>query len=100
MVAPTPFADWLSRQMRLRGFEGNQSKLATYLKMGTSTVNAWFTRGTIPSPEACQRIAAEFNLAPDDVLRIAGHRTLEMTKRYSQVGEEEAAIDAYRRLIG
>lgn len=31
---------------------------------------------------------------------LMGHSTLVMTRHYSQVGEEEAAIDAYRRLIG
>jgi len=31
---------------------------------------------------------------------LMGHSSLTMTRHYSQVGEEEAAIDAYRRLIG
>lgn len=31
---------------------------------------------------------------------LMGHRTLEMTKRYSQEGEADAAIDTYRKLIG
>lgn len=31
---------------------------------------------------------------------LMGHTTLTMTRHYSQAGEEEAAIDAYRRLIG
>lgn len=72
-VAVTPFAEWLERQMRLNEFGDNQSKLATYLRTGRSTVNKWFTRGTVPGPAMCRRLAALFKMPVDDVLAAAGH---------------------------
>lgn len=56
------------------------------------------------SPHAFRRGFArrmrQSGIALADTATLMGHETLSMTRIYSQEGEQEAAIDAYRRLIG
>lgn len=51
----------------------NQSQVAEYVGLRPSGVNAWFSRGSIPKPETCRKLADYFKLPIDDVLRAAGH---------------------------
>jgi DNA-binding XRE family transcriptional regulator len=84
-VRDVAFADWLRRQMDLAGFGGNQSKLAAYLGTRPSTVNAWFTRGAVPSVVLCHRLAKVLRVPVDDVLRAAGHPVSEPAETSSSL---------------
>lgn len=72
-MALSPFAEWLLRQMDLAGFDSNQSKLAAYMDTRASTVNSWFTRGAIPEPPMCERLAHALRIDVTEVFRAAGH---------------------------
>lgn len=67
------FLAWLREQMRLHRFDDNQSKLATYLGTGVTTVNGWFRRGALPRMEMCHELARVFGVPVEEVLRAAGH---------------------------
>lgn len=60
--------------------------------------------GTKVTPHAFRRGFARYTrrsgLDIAETAALMGHSTLTMTMRYSQEGEHEAALDAYRRLIG
>ena len=72
-VASTSFAEWLALQMRTHGFDENQSKLATYLGVRSSTVSAWFNRGSTPSYATCIKLAGVLKLDESEVLSQAGY---------------------------
>lgn len=65
----TPFAEWLRRQMALRGL--NQSALARELETTHGTVWSWLNRGVQPSSEMCARIARAFGVSAQEVLEMA-----------------------------
>lgn len=74
MTAPrTPFAQWLQREMRIKGFDGNQSKLANYLGTGASTVNAWLAGKALPGTPLARKLAEVLKVPVDEVLARAGH---------------------------
>lgn len=75
-LAASKFAEWLERQMQRRGFGENRSKLAKYVGIRPSAVSAWFTRGAVPSPATCAKLAEVLKLPLDDVLRAAGHESI------------------------
>lgn len=67
------FAQWLTREMELKGFGDNQSKLAAYLGTGASTVNAWLTRGAVPQPPLVRKLADVLKVPVEEVMARAGH---------------------------
>lgn len=71
----SPFAEWLARQMQLRGM--NQSVLARELKTTHGTVWSWLNRGVQPSSEMCGRIARLFGVPVQEVLELADRITID-----------------------
>ncbi len=69
--AVTKFAEWIGQELERRGL--NQSQLAARIGLGSSAVNGWFTKGAIPGPRTCVRLAEFLHLPPEDVLQRAGH---------------------------
>lgn len=76
MTSETPFSIWLASELRSRKL--NQSQLATYLGLNSSSVNRWLTRGGLPSARVAEEIAALFRMDPAEVLRLAGHKPAAM----------------------
>lgn len=69
----TQFSEWLSRQMRLRGWEDNKSMVATYTGIKYATVSAWFNRDTKPAYANCVTIATKMRIPLNEVLVAAGY---------------------------
>jgi transcriptional regulator with XRE-family HTH domain len=66
----TPLARWLLRQLG----ERRESARAASIEAGMDhAAISRFLRGTQPSPESCQKIAAYFGVPVEEVLSLAGH---------------------------
>jgi transcriptional regulator with XRE-family HTH domain len=70
----TPIAKLIRRERVARGFE--QAQLAERVGASESTVSLWERAKRRPSREHCVRLARVFDLAPEKVLRAAGHAPL------------------------
>lgn len=73
-AADTPIAQLVRRERLARGFE--QAQLAERVGASESTVSLWERGKRRPSREYCVRLARVFDLAPEKVLRAAGHAPL------------------------
>jgi len=91
MTDVAAFAEWLSREMADR--KVNQSQLAAYLGIHPSAVNRWVSKGVIPNPATCARIAEVLHIDPAIVMRHAGHL------RAADAMEAPAAIPAVRAIL-
>lgn len=78
MPEETNFAKWLAHELRARKL--NQSQLAAYLGLNSSSVNRWLTKGGLPSARIAEEIAVLFHVAPDEILRLAGHKPTAMAE--------------------
>jgi hypothetical protein len=71
------FLAYLEAHMGARGFGSNRSKLARYMEEMTgygsvATVNAWFSRGTVPGDDGLAALAAVLRRPLDEVRAAAG----------------------------
>ena len=63
---------WMRRQLARR--EWNAAELARRSGIGSGRISEWMTGKNRPNPESCLRLADVFNVDPDIVLTLAGHR--------------------------
>jgi transcriptional regulator with XRE-family HTH domain len=57
----------LTELMRRNGL--NQKTFAQRIRLSQPTVSAWMNEETFPTPENLERIAEEFECAPEDLIR-------------------------------
>lgn len=92
-----PFGDWLREEIDRRGW--SVSDFAARINVRPSTVSRWTNNQRLPDPPFCEAIADALQLAPDDVLARAGHRTSPGSDLLSQVPiEVRWYFMNYRRL--
>ncbi len=68
---PSPFAQWLAEALAERGW--SQRELARRIGTSHEAVSKWSRLGTRPSVARCEAIARELDVAPAQVLMLAGH---------------------------
>lgn len=66
----------------------NMSSVATNIHARAGVVNAWFNRGTQPSPESCRKVARLFGVSPLLVMELAGHLEPEETNAMGELGAD------------
>lgn len=90
----TAFAEWLDRELELRGW--THAQLAAHMGKPQQTISSYFVEGRIPRPPMCRAIAQALRIPEDVVLRaaagLAGHE---------QMAEESATygVPEWARLI-
>ncbi len=70
--APSRFAQWLAEALAERGW--SQRELARRIGTSPESVSRW-NRRVRPAPARCEAIARELDVAPEEVLMLAGHDT-------------------------
>src|SRR6185295_9234152 len=65
-------ASYIRRQLKRRDWK--QADLARESGIGSGRISEWMGGRGTPSPENCIRLAEAFNVDPDDLLALAGHR--------------------------
>ncbi len=70
--APSRFAQWLAEALAERGW--SQRELARRIGTSPESVSRW-NRRVRPAPARCEAIARELDVAPEQVLMLAGHDT-------------------------
>ena len=63
---------WIRRQLARR--EWNAAELSRRMGVGSGRLSEWIGGKRIPNPASCMRLADVFDVDPDVVLTIAGHR--------------------------
>lgn len=72
MAVDKDIAGWIYRQLRRRGWKA--ADLVRESGIGSGRISEWMNGRGVPSPDNCIRLAETFNVDPDDVLALAGHR--------------------------
>lgn len=83
--------------MRLRRL--NQSQVATYIGMRPSGVNVWFSRGSIPNPQTCIKLAEFLKVPAETVLRLAGHLPPEDEPSFAELAHEPAEYTQAEHIV-
>lgn len=63
----TEFQEFLEERLEKRG---EQSRMALKLKLNSSTISAWRTKGAKPDFERCILLAAYWNISPIEIFRM------------------------------
>ena len=88
MNADDDIGSWIRRQMVRRDWSA--AELSRRMGASSGRVSEWMSGKRRPNPESCLRLADVFNVDPDVVLALAGHRV---------ASEPLAADDARSRII-
>ena len=72
MATDRDLASWIRRQLARN--EWNAADLSRRLGMSPGRISEWLTGKRRPSTASCRRLADAFNVDPDYVLALAGHR--------------------------
>ena len=72
MATGSDIAAWIGRQLERRDWSA--ADLSRRTGIGSGRISEWMTGKRRPSPASCLRLADVFNVDPDDVLALAGHR--------------------------
>lgn len=94
-----PFGPWLQSELNRKGW--NSARLAEEMNIDRGTVNRWLRGARVPSADMCHDIAVALGVDADLVLHYAGHRqlimgheSLDMTRRYVKLAEQDIAAAA------
>jgi transcriptional regulator with XRE-family HTH domain len=70
--ADRDIGSWIRRQLLRRDWTA--ADLARRIDVSTGAISEWIAGKRRPSPASCLKLAEAFNVEPDDVLALAGHR--------------------------
>lgn len=91
------FPIWLARQLDRRNW--SQTDLAKKVGTNSSVVSRWVRGERIPSTRSVEKIAEAFDVDPDYVLAISGHRPNDLDDEDELKEELVAMIEAHPKPV-